>query len=114
MIPLDPAEGEIWQVQFSPQEGAELREEHPAVVISRSDVGRLPLRMVVPITDAPRPHLWLVPLRPTLKNGLTKSCFADCFQCKSVSLTRFLRKRGEVSKAELNEIRQGVALCIGL
>ena len=113
-MPADPIEGEIWQVQFSPQEGAELREEHPAVVISRTGVGRLPLRIVVPITDAPRPHLWLVPLIPNLTNGLTKPCFADCFQCKSVSLTRFMRKRGTVSSVELNEIRQGVVLCIGL
>jgi mRNA-degrading endonuclease toxin of MazEF toxin-antitoxin module len=111
---IDPSEGEVWQVQFSPQEGAELREQHPAVVISRAGVGRLPLRIVVPITDAPRPHLWLVPLRPTAKNGLTKSCFADGFQCKSVSLTRFIEKRGEVSRAELSEIRQAVAICIGL
>src|SRR5579863_8382043 len=110
----DPVEGEVWQVQFSPQEGAELREEHPAVVISRQGVGRLPLRIVVPITDAPRSHLWLIPLQPSMKNGLTKSCYADCFQCKSISLTRFIRKRGEISPSVLNEIRQGVALCIGL
>jgi len=111
---IDPIEGEVWQVQFSPQEGAELREEHPAVVISRTGVGRLPLRIVVPITDAARPHLWLVQLRPTMKNGLTKNCFADGFQCKSVSLTRFIRKRGDISRSELSEIRQAVALCIGL
>ena len=111
---VDPHEGEVWQVQFTPQEGAEIREQHPAVVVSRPGIGRLPLRIVVPITDAPHQHLWLIPLIPHKSNGLTKSCFADGFQVKSVSLNRFIHKRGEVSDKELQEIREAAALCIGM
>jgi mRNA interferase MazF len=38
-------------VQFGPSVGAEIRKIRPAVVISLDTVGRLPLRIVVPLTD---------------------------------------------------------------
>jgi mRNA interferase MazF len=46
-----PKRGEIWQVRFDPASGAEIRKVRPAVVVSVDAVGRLPLRIVVPITD---------------------------------------------------------------
>ena len=46
-----PQRGEIWMVQFGPSLGAEIRKMRPAVVISLDTVGRLPLRIVVPLTD---------------------------------------------------------------
>lgn len=46
-----PSRGEIWRVQFDPQVGEEIGKIRPAVVVSISSVGRLPLRIVVPITD---------------------------------------------------------------
>ena len=46
-----PKRGEIWLVDFDPAVGAEIRKARPAVVISVKDIGRLPLRIVVPITD---------------------------------------------------------------
>lgn len=45
-----PQRGEIWLVRFDPSEGAEIRKIRPAVV-ANIDIGRLPLRIVVPITD---------------------------------------------------------------
>ncbi len=38
-------------VDFDPAVGAEIRKLRPAVVISVDAVGRLPLRLVVPVTD---------------------------------------------------------------
>jgi len=46
-----PKRGEIWLVDFDPSIGAEIRKVRPAVVVSLDTIGRLPLRMVVPITD---------------------------------------------------------------
>jgi mRNA interferase MazF len=43
--------GEIWLVDFDPAVGGEIRKIRPAVVMSMDAIGRLPLRMVVPITD---------------------------------------------------------------
>ena len=58
-----PRRGEIWRVDFDPAAGAEIRKLRPALVISVDTIGRLPLRMIVPITDwkpqyANTPGLW--------------------------------------------------------
>ena len=46
-----PSRGEIWLIDFDPAVGAEIRKLRPAVVMSVDAIGRLPLRLVVPITD---------------------------------------------------------------
>src|SRR5579864_3093026 len=46
-----PKRGEIWLNDFDPAVGAEIQKIRPAVVISMDNIGRLPLRMVVPVTD---------------------------------------------------------------
>src|SRR5438876_431384 len=46
-----PKRGEIWMIDFDPSVGAEIQKIRPAVVISVDTVGKLPLRMVVPVTD---------------------------------------------------------------
>src|SRR5690606_6557581 len=60
-----PQQGEIWVVNFDPTRGAEIKKPRPARVVSADDIGVLPLRIVVPITqwDASRSNLpWFVPL----------------------------------------------------
>ena len=57
-----PLRGEIWLVQFDPSVGAEIRKLRPAVVISLDAIGRLPLRIVVPLTD------WQDPFAKLLRN----------------------------------------------
>lgn len=46
-----PRRGETWLVDFDPAVGSEIRKVRPALVVSLDAVGRLPLRLVVPITD---------------------------------------------------------------
>ena len=46
-----PRRGEVWLVDFDPSVGAEIRKLRPAVVVSVDTAGRLPLRVVVPVTD---------------------------------------------------------------
>ena len=46
-----PRRGEIWLVDFDPAVGAEIQKIRPAAVISLDTIGRLPLRLIVPITD---------------------------------------------------------------
>ena len=50
VVPI-PARGEVWLVDFDPAVGSEIRQMRPALVMSLDAVGRLPLRLVVPITD---------------------------------------------------------------
>ena len=45
---VDPKRGEIWRVDFEPVEGSEIGKLRP--VIGDETLGRLPVRIVVPIT----------------------------------------------------------------
>jgi mRNA interferase MazF len=103
-------------VRFDPSVGAEIRKLRPAVVVSVDTVGRLPLRIVVPVTDwqpdfAQLP--WFVELPMSMSNGLTKDSGADCFQVKSVSENRFTRHLGVVTRGQLDDIASAVAMCVG-
>src|SRR6185369_961937 len=93
----NPARGEVWRIRFDPAEGDEIKKVRTAVVISEDAIGRLRLKIVVPITawnPAFARHPWFVRLGPTPSNGLTKEPGADAFQVKSVSETRFLDRLG--------------------
>lgn len=111
-----PQRGEIWSVRFDPSVGAEIRKLRPAVVLNLDSIGRLPLRIVVPLTDwqptfAALP--WFVPVPASTGTGLAKDSGADAFHVKSVSETRFVRRIGSVSSAQLDEIAAAIALCVG-
>ena len=111
-----PKRGEIWLVRFDPSTGAEIRKVRPAVVVNLDAIGRLPLRIVVPITDWKSDYAifsWFVSLPATPENGLSKDSGADAFQVKSVSETRFVRKLGDVTDTQIDEIAAAIALCIG-
>jgi len=111
-----PQRGEIWTVRFDPSVGAEMRKLRPAVVVNLDSVGRLPLRIVVPLTDwqptfAALP--WFVPIPASAATGLVKDSGADAFQVKSVSENRFVQRIGSVASDQLDEIAAAIALCVG-
>jgi mRNA interferase MazF len=111
-----PKRGEVWNVRFDPAVAAEIRKVRPAVVISMDSVGRLPLKVVVPITDSKAAFAsfaWFVYLPSTPDNGLNKDSGADAFQVKSVSETRFFDKLGELTASQLDDIAAAVAACVG-
>jgi mRNA interferase MazF len=111
-----PRQGEIWSVQFDPSVGAEMRKLRPAVVANLDAMGRLPLRIVVPLTDW-QPSFgqlpWFVQVAASQTTGLIKDSGADAFQVKSVSENRFVRRIGNVTDAQMEQIAIAIALCVG-
>src|SRR5436190_10864814 len=111
-----PQRDEVWLVNFDPSTGAEIRKIRPAVVLSVDAIGRLPLRIVVPVTDW-KPHYanfpWFVHLRATSANGLAKDSGADAFQVKSVAEARFVQCIGVVTPGQADDIASAIALCVG-
>lgn len=108
--------GEVWMIRFDPSEGDEIKKIRPAVCMSPSGVGRLQLRIVVPITAWQTQFgqfFWLTPLVPTLENGLSKHSAADAFQVKSISTRRFEYKLGVLLAEQIEEIAAAIVLCIG-
>ena len=112
-----PKRGEIWLVDFDPAVGAEIHKLRPALVVSVDTIGRLPLRLVVPITDWKPQYAnypWFVEIRASTRNRLAKDSGADAFQSKSVSLDRFVQRLGTATTVELDEVAWAVALCVGV
>jgi mRNA interferase MazF len=114
---MTPKRGEVWRIRFDPAEGDEIRKTRTAVVMSADTIGRLRLKIVVPITawtQAFARHSWFVRLIPKPDNGLTKESAADTFQVKSVSETRFVNKLGELTASEVDDIARAIALCVAV
>ena len=99
--------GEIWIINLSPTLGAEMQKTRPAVIVNDDEVGILPLKVIVPITDwkdryAQAP--WMVRLEPTSENGLSKTSTADAFQVRSVSEQRFVSRLGNLSPDNMETV----------
>jgi mRNA interferase MazF len=112
----DPRRGEVWLIRFDPTKGAEVGKTRPAVVMNIPAVGRLPLRMVVPITgwkDNWATTPWLIHILPGKRNGLTKASAADAFQAKSLSIERFQKRLGVLKADEVEQIAAAICLCVG-
>lgn len=112
-----PTRGELWTVRFDPSIGAEIQKVRPAVVVSVPEIGRLPLRIVVPVTDWKSAYSglpWFIRIPATPLHGLVKDAGADAFQVKSVALSRCVAKLGTITTEELTTIVAAIALCIGM
>lgn len=113
--PASPARGEIWLVNFSPTLGAEIRKTRPAVVVSSDAVGRLPVKLVAPITewkDAFDESAWLVRIDPDPQNGLHKTSAADTLQLRGMDLQRFVTRLGRLSPQAMDEIVAAIAIVV--
>ena len=105
-------QNEIWLIDLDPTKGSEIRKPRPAVIVNDNSLGRLPLRIIVPITDWNERYsyaLWMIKLLPSPMNGLTKDSAVDCFQIRSVSETRFIRKLGQVDEYSMESIREALS-----
>jgi len=95
---------EIWLINLDPAIGAEIKKTRPAVIVSANGLGKLPLRVIVPITDW-KDHYsvaeWMVKLVPDGANNLSKVSSADCFQVRSVSTDRLVKPIGKLSSNEM-------------
>ena len=114
-MPLNPKRGEIWQVDLDPTVGSEMQKSRPCVVINADGIGRLPLRLVVPLTGwtaAYACYPWCVQITPDAANGLTKVSAADTFQTRSVSVLRMLTRLGKLPDISTMAIAKAIALCV--
>lgn len=105
---------EVWDVDFNPTRGHEINKSEPAIVVNDQRLGKLKLKIVIPITDVKLPAIWHEPITPSPSNGLSKLCYADCFQLKSISEDRFVRKRGSIEPTYFARIQLKLMLVLGL
>ncbi|MCL5991935.1 MAG: type II toxin-antitoxin system PemK/MazF family toxin [Bacteroidetes bacterium] len=109
--------GEIWLINLDPTLGAEIKKTRPAVIVNDDELGVLPLKVVIPLTDWKdnyRIAPWMVKILPNKSNNLNKVSSADCFQIRSISEERFIRKIGKLSDSDLNYIKQAILVVLKL
>lgn len=109
--------GEVWLVSLDPTVGAEIRKTRPAIIVNDDNVGILPLKIVVPITEWSSNYAtlpWFVRLDPDAENGLQKPSAADVFQVRSVSDARLVRRLGHVSARHIEMIERALRLVLRL
>ena len=110
-----PKRGEVWTVNFDPTIGTEIRKTRPAVVISSDAVGKLPIKLIAPITNWKEyfnQNLWHIQLEPSAENGLSKRSAVDALQLRGVDVQRFLQKLGQLSDETMVEITIAIAAVI--
>jgi mRNA interferase MazF len=113
--PAIPKRGEVWRVNLDPTVGAEIKKIRPVVVINSDAVGKLPIKLVVPLTewkDAFEENIWHVKVDATPSTGLTKTSAADTLQMRSVSTERFQEKIGSLSADVLEDISTAIAAVV--
>lgn len=99
--------GEVWLVDFNPTKGAEIRKIRPAVVVSSDAIGKLPLKIVAPITEWDhrfQGNIWHIKIINDKTNGLDKASAIDTLQIRSVDESRFTKKLGMVSSTTMEEL----------
>ncbi|MEY3415926.1 MAG: hypothetical protein RL060_37 [Bacteroidota bacterium] len=104
-------QSEIWLIDLDPTKGAEIQKKRPAIIVNDNSLGKLPLKIIVPITDWKERYdmaPWMVKIEPNSMNGLSKTSSADCFQIRSLSQERLLTKIGNIDKQTLNEIKDAI------
>lgn len=113
--PPQPKRGEIWYVNLDPTVGAEIKKQRPVVVVNSDAMGRLPIKLVTPITGWNSKfvqNLWHVKMDPEKTNGLSKPSAIDVLQLRGIDVQRFIRIVGRVSSIQMDEITAAIAAVI--
>ncbi len=110
---LEPAAGEVWDVDLDPQIGREQGGRRPALVISNAAFNATPneLFIIAPITGTDRGIRFHLRMAPP-EGGLTKTSVIMCDQAKAASALRFRRRRGAVSAETLAQVQAMVGVFI--
>jgi len=110
-------QGEIWLVSLDPTIGSEIKKTRPAIIVNENTIGKLPLKIIVPLTDWKERYSeapWMVKIGPDKHNKLTKQSSADCFQIRSVAEERCITKIGQIDIDIINKIKIALAKVLSI
>ena len=113
---VDIKQGDIWLVNLNPTIGAEIKKERPVIVLSPNSVGSLPIKLIAPITgwrNIFEDRFWLIRLKVTSQNGLSKPSAIDILQTRGIDTSRFIKKLGTLESESMDDIREAMMLAAG-
>lgn len=111
---------QIWWIDLDPTKGSEIKKRRPCVIVSTDGVQRLPVRIVVPLTD------WNESFTTSMfhikvdvddaeafeATGLKKGGAADVMQIRCVSEDRFGDYIALMSADKMEEIAHAIAAIV--
>jgi mRNA interferase MazF len=112
---VNPARGEIWEVDLNPTVGREQSGRRPVLIVSDNALNSGPrgLVVVIPVTGTARGLPTHIPVNPP-EGGLTRPSVIMIEQVRSVSKDRLGRRFGVVGQATMAQVDQILRLVLGL
>lgn len=102
-------------VNLDPTIGAEIKKTRTVVVISSDAIGKLPIKLIVPITEWDEKyerHLWHIKVSPDKLNGLKKNSALDALQVRAISIERFIERVGILTSSLVVDVTSAIAAII--
>ncbi len=109
-------QGEVW-LDLEPTRGSEIKKTRPCIIVNDNDLGTLPLKVIVPLTDWKDRYLmasWMVKITSNADNYLTKGSAADCFQIRSVAEERLIKRLGIVGFEVMEKIQIALSFVLNI
>lgn len=103
--------GEVWWVEFDPAVGSEIKKTRPAVILSNDLANRQLSRVIVMPVTSNTDRLYPGEARIQI-DGRTSKAMAD--QLMAADKSRLKSCLGAISKAELAEVEDAVAMHLGM
>ena len=115
MVKIYSQRGEIWLTNFDPTIGAEIKKIRPAIVVSSDSIGKLPIKLIAPITDWKDNFItnsWHIKIEPDQENCLSKISAIDVLQVRGMDVKRLIRKIGKCSNSTMEKVAAAIALIV--
>jgi mRNA interferase MazF len=112
---LNPARGEIWEVDLNPTVGREQSGRRPVLIVSDNALNKSPrgLVVVLPVTSTDRGFPTHILVTPP-DGGLAKPSMIMTEQVRSVSKERLSRRYGMVKQATMDQVDRILRIVLGL
>ncbi len=102
-------QGEIWMADLNPVEGSEQRGIRPVIIISGNSMNNnLGISIVCPLTSKVKNYAGCLVLAKDALNGLEQDSEVITFQIRTVSHARLIRKIGNITAKQMEQIQLGL------
>lgn len=112
---IDLKTGDVVYVSLEPTRGDEKKKTRPCLVVQEK-ITPLNLITVLPITEdsLARKEPFFVKIPKGMQTGLSKASAVDCYQVRTLSLERCLKKIGSLSEEIMDKVKSCLAMTLGI
>jgi mRNA interferase MazF len=104
-------QGEIWHADLEPVRGSEQSGKRPVVIVSGPTMNTaLQIIIVCPLTSVIKNIKGCIVIQKNQINNLKKNFEVLVLQVRTISKKRLSKKIGNITKDQVEQIKQGIAL----